>query len=332
MTENRVYPPVDGRFEDPVIWKTNVQYHMIVNDWLGRIAWYLRSKDGINWKVDPGEAYMPGIAKYEDGTKVDWFKYERIKMLQDELGRATQAHFAVIDTIKWNDLKNDNHSSKHICIPLTVGRQIALLNQNIIDEGTATIQLEIKAEEGFDPHNDIDINSLRFGASEEVNFGRGSKVVKTEKSGNDLIVSFDGSGNGIAESNFVGKLLGKTNHGELLFGYSRLPWLDYNQPALSARLPEITKKRKGWMVEVEVQNYGQIASEQTEIKIDYIKENAPIDFASGMVKGLNPFEKTVVKLKGEGMLPQGKEIEIKVVIIPTNQQVVELTGKVKLDK
>ena len=54
VSEERVYPPVDGRFEDPVVWKTNIQYHMIVNDWLGRIAWYLRSKDGIKWKVDPG--------------------------------------------------------------------------------------------------------------------------------------------------------------------------------------------------------------------------------------------------------------------------------------
>jgi len=48
-------------------------------------------------------------------------------VLQDELGRATQAHFAVIDTIKWNDLGGDTHSSKHICIPLTVGRQRKLI-------------------------------------------------------------------------------------------------------------------------------------------------------------------------------------------------------------
>jgi hypothetical protein len=34
---------------------------MIVNDWLGRIAYYLRSKDGIHWVVDPGEAYTPEL-------------------------------------------------------------------------------------------------------------------------------------------------------------------------------------------------------------------------------------------------------------------------------
>ena len=59
VSHKRVYPAVEGSFEDPVVWRTNVQYHLIVNDWYGRIAWYLRSKDGIHWKVDTGEAYLP---------------------------------------------------------------------------------------------------------------------------------------------------------------------------------------------------------------------------------------------------------------------------------
>jgi len=56
ISNKSVYPAFDGRYEDPVIWKTGFQYHLIVNDWYGRIAYHLRSKDGINWKVEPGEA------------------------------------------------------------------------------------------------------------------------------------------------------------------------------------------------------------------------------------------------------------------------------------
>lgn len=100
LTDKRVYPDVDGRFEDPVIWRDHIQYHLIVNDWLGRIAFYLRSKDGVNWVVDPGEAYMPGVAVHADGQVEDWFKYERLKVYQDKYGRAVQANFAVIDTLK----------------------------------------------------------------------------------------------------------------------------------------------------------------------------------------------------------------------------------------
>ena len=42
---------------------------------------------------------------------------------------------------------------------------------------------------------------LRFGAPEEVNVGTGCKAMKTERAGDDLIVTFDGAGNGITEDN-----------------------------------------------------------------------------------------------------------------------------------
>jgi len=329
VTEKRVYPPVDGRFEDPVIWKTNIQYHMIVNDWLGRIAWYLRSIDGINWRVDPGEAYMPGIAKYEDGTNVDWFKYERIKMLQDKLGRATQAHFAVIDTIKWNDLKSDTHSSKHIIIPLTVGRQLSIQNEELIDENTSEIKVLVKAEKGFNPHEDMDVSSLIFGASEEVNFGRGAKVLNSEKSGADLIVVFEGKGNGLTEDNFTAKLLGKTNEGKLLFGYARLPGVDYIQPALAAKLPEITRRKKGILAEVEVQNFGQVDAEPTDIKIEYEKSGDWVEISSGIVSKLKPFKKTIVKLKGASLDTKSKKLHVRVTLLPSGQDPVVLHGDVK---
>lgn len=330
VTEKRVYPPVDGRFEDPVIWKTNIQYHMIVNDWLGRIAWYLRSKDGINWKVDPGEAYMPGIAKYEDGTNEDWFKYERIKMLQDELGRTTQAHFAVIDTIKWNDLKSDTHSSKHIVIPLTVGRQLTILNKEKLDEKTQEIQVLIKAEKGFDPHEDMDLQSLRFGASEEVNFGRGAKMQKSEKQGDDLVVTFEGKGNGLSEDNFASKLLGRTNEGKLLFGYARLPKEDYLQPALSARLPEITVKKKGFILEVEVQNFGQVNSKPTNIDIEVEVDGKYLKFASTEVPVLKPFEKKIVKIKNNIREVKTGKSNFKISMFPDGQKPITLHGEIKL--
>ena len=63
-----------------------------------------------------------------------------------------------------------------------------------------------------------------------MDFGRGCKVQKVEKSGKDLIVTFGGAGNGITDRNFAAKLLGKTARGKLLFGYARLPGVDYTVP------------------------------------------------------------------------------------------------------
>ena len=254
VSEESVYPKVEGRFEDPVIWRTNIQYHLVVNDWYGRIAYYLRSKDGLEWTVDPGEAYLPGIARYEDGTSVDWFKYERMKVLQDELGRATQAHFAVIDTLKHEDKARDSHSSKHICIPLTVGRQIKILNDEIIDCCIDSIHLLVKAEKGFDPHRDMDLTTLRFGAPEEVDFGFGSQLIGTRRAGKDMELIFEGKGNGLAENNFTAKLLGRDSEGKMLFGYARLPWVDYPDQAAtvfsSGKIPFDT---------IRVSEYGAIA-------------------------------------------------------------------------
>ena len=310
LTDKRVYPDVDGRFEDPVIWRDHIQYHLIVNDWLGRIAFYLRSKDGVNWVVDPGEAYMPGVAVHADGQVEDWFKYERLKVYQDKYGRAIQANFAVIDTLKNEDKPFDHHSSKNISIPLNPGLLLTILDEKPITSGTKTIRVKIQAEEGFNPQTDIDMNSLRFGASEEVNYGRGCQVLTTENAGKDLIVTFNGKGNGITKDEFAPKLIGKYKDGRMLYGYARLPYIDYIEPILSARAPVFTKSGKGLECTVEVQNFGQVESKKALVEVGYKKEGKTIKVASGMVPALKPYEKTDILLSAKDRFEEGKEYDL----------------------
>lgn len=220
--------PAKMGYEDPMVWRTEVQYHTIVNDWHGRTAYHLRSKDGVHWKEDPGEAYTIDIDGYEDGTKVRWYKYERPKIMQDEYGRATHLYLAVIDVPKKEDLSKDNHSSKNIVLPLVVGRRLAILDKSPITETTKTIQLQILSEEGFNAQTDVDVDSLHFGAPEKVDFGGGCRPLSSKKTGGNLVVTFDAEGNGFTADNFAGKLIGKTSAGKLLFGYTRLPGVDYS--------------------------------------------------------------------------------------------------------
>ena len=265
ITDKRVYPAVKGEFEDPVVWRDSLQYHLIVNDWLGRIAFYQRSKDGIHWVTEPGEAYVPGVSYHADGEVEPWFKYERLKIYQDEYGRAQQANFAVIDTIKWEDLPNDRHSSKNIAIPLNKGLLLEVLNQEIITEKTKRIEVRIKGEEGFNPQTVLDLKSLRFGSYTEVNFGRGCEVLKSKLDGKDLIVTFKGKGSGITADEFAPKLIGKDKQGKMVFGYASLPYVDYKPAILSARRP-VYNKEQG-CINVEIQNFGLAASKDTEIEV-----------------------------------------------------------------
>ena len=332
LTDSRVYPNVKGRFEDPVIWRDHIQYHMIVNDWLGRIAFYLRSKDGVNWVTDPGEAYMPGIAVHEDGRAEDWFKYERIKMYQDKYGRAVQANFAVIDTLKNEDKPFDNHSSKNISIPLNPGVLLTILDKKPITAQTKTIRLKIQAEDGFNPQTEIDLNSLRFGASTEVNYGRGSKLLKTETDGNDLIVTFDGKGNGMTEDEFAPKLIGKYKNGKMLYGYARLPYIDYIEPILSARAPVFVQSDKGWEGNIEVQNFGQVSSQKASVKIEYKKDGKMIKVASATVPPLTPYEKTDVRFVTKANFEKAEDYDFLVTISSGKKVLSTFRLKQKVDE
>lgn len=315
LSDRRVYPPVDGEFEDPVVWRDNVQYNLIVNDWLGRIAFYLRSKDGVNWVTDPGEAYTTSFTVHPDGKVEDWFKYERIKIFQDKHGRAVQANFAVIDVLKNDDKGNDNHSSKNVCVPLNPGMLLTILGDRIVTEKSRKIEVLILAEEGFDPKTEVDVSSLRFGSSGEVNFGRGAKVVGVEESAEDLIVTFNGKGSALSAAEFAPKMIGRTKAGKMIYGYARMPGVEFVEPILSARKPKFADG----IASVVVENLGQVESlGRADITLSIVQVGGEIaEVAKGKVDQLKPYGQIVVSMPVDYDFKQGSVYEM-VVSIKSN--------------
>lgn len=265
ITDARVYPDVEGRFEDPVVWRDDVQYHLIVNDWLGRIAWYLRSADGIHWVTEPGEAYVPGITRHDDGTVEQWFKYERAKVLQDKFGRVEQMNFAVIDTIKWDDLPDDNHSSKNVCVPMNKGLLLSIRNIRPVKANTRIVRLFIRDEDNFNAYKDLDIASLRFGSYKLVNFGGGAKAISVRHRRDGVVVRFRGRDMGINADEFAPKLLGRTKTGRLVYGYSRLPGYNYMPAILSSRQPILSSNHDSLTITVE--NFGLSTSKRVQASV-----------------------------------------------------------------
>lgn len=110
------------------------------------------------------------------------------------------------------------------------------------------------------------MKSLRFGAFSEVNFGRGCKAIRSHKVGKDLIVEFDGAGNGIQPDEFAPKLLGRDKKGRLLYGYASLPYVNYRPAMLSAAYPMYDKEGKA--LTLEVKNYGLSSSAPSQIVVE----------------------------------------------------------------
>jgi len=217
MTVSDYYSGLEGTDEksrDVEMWKTDVQYHMIAHDREGRVSYRLRSKNGLLWKTDIGSAFPRAVS---DSNAV-----QCVDVLQDEFGRAYQASLTV------KAKKEGAGSSTIICAALVKGRLMQVLNETLPGDGEE-IRVLVKAEPGFNPHTDIRQAGLIFGAPEKVDAGEGCRPVGTEKSGDDLIILFKGD-HGFTRDNFAGKLLGRSKNGDkLLFGYSRLPWVAYDQ-------------------------------------------------------------------------------------------------------
>jgi hypothetical protein len=107
--------------EDPVIWFSGGQYHVLYDYPDDRVGYYLSSSDGIHSWTDQGLAYDPRYAQqifsYTDGTVDHWFKMERPGVLVEN-GHVTHLTFAVSDVDKNNQISaGTDHGSKVIVVP-----------------------------------------------------------------------------------------------------------------------------------------------------------------------------------------------------------------------
>jgi len=122
-------------------------------------------------------------------------------------------------------------------------------------------------------------------------------------------------------------MIGKTSDGKLLFGYARLPWVNFIEPILSPMLPVITANDKGFDVSVEVQNFGQVDSKKANLKVTYLDGDNETVVVSGTIPALKSYEKTTVKLSCGKLFEAGKEYIFKVTVNPEAKQPVVLHGK-----
>lgn len=111
--------------EDAVMWYGDGLYHVTVNKWDSRNAYYLTSENGIDgWMLNQGSAYQPDadFLRYTDGTVNHWNKIERPNVYIED-GEVKAMTFSVIDVPKDQEHGRDSHGSKVIVVPFD-GRRL----------------------------------------------------------------------------------------------------------------------------------------------------------------------------------------------------------------
>lgn len=306
ITSVSLYPQIPGEFEDPVVWRDDVQYHLIVNDWKGRTAFYLRSSDGVNWNWDEGKAYDIGVVRHPNGGGENWHKLERPNVLQDEHKRATHLYLAAMDAPKDLDLGSDGHSSKVVALPLTVERRLAFATSSSKDTENAGARITMVAESGFDPAV-VDLASLRFGPSTDVNHGKGAKVLESSITEGALHLTFEPLKTKPPVSDPVFKLLGTTKAGDLVLGYIRAPDHPGLRPILS---PEAPKLSEPGTLTFAVENFGLKTSTPTTVEVRLSGQGIASSTHSAPVPALEPYGVARIAIKVDPAITPGKAIQI----------------------
>ncbi|VGO18859.1 hypothetical protein [Pontiella sulfatireligans] len=303
---------ISGYAEDPVVWRSLHQYHCIYNCAMDRQSGYMRSLDGIHWKNEEGLPYDTSSTFYTDGTKNEWYKFERPKVVQDKLGRATHLSLAVIDINKFEDEGNDIHSSKNLIQPLVVEKQVSIIDNDPISAATKTIAVRIKAEDGFNPQKDLDMASLRFGADLLVNHGGGCRAVDSKAEGKDLVITFEGE-NGLSRFDFDFKLLGQTKSGELVIGYALLPGQSPTAAALVALPVKVKGKDGAKSLEGIIENSGLSVSEPVQAILKEHSQTGWKELKRFEIPALKPYGNKTVSMKIDNPDANACEYSIQIV-------------------
>ena len=108
-----------NNMEDPFIFYSGSQYHVMYNCWSASKAFFYSSTDGINWKAEDGYAYDPAsnMVRTTDGTINHWKLLERPSVYIED-GHAVAMTFAAINVPKDQCKAGSGNGSKVIVVPV----------------------------------------------------------------------------------------------------------------------------------------------------------------------------------------------------------------------
>lgn len=106
--------------EDPIIWYSGGQFHVIYDYPDDRVAYHLTSPDGIHGWTDQGLAFDPRdsakLFTNSDGSVGHWYNVERPNVIMEN-GHVSYFTFAVSDVYKMGISGSSNNDTKVVVVP-----------------------------------------------------------------------------------------------------------------------------------------------------------------------------------------------------------------------
>lgn len=266
VTDEGVFPLVATDYDDWVVWRDNVQYHLLLGNHENSQCYYMRSLDGLHWVIESKLDYSQVMKMGADSLGLEKVVYGCPSVLQNEEGKAIQLNLEVTQV-----RKDGKMHSRNVSFSLEPDLDVRLINKKPITDAVQKLEILVKGNDRFNPLTDLDLPTLRAGSPLEVNRGGGGIVVESKPQGKDLLLTFYADFYDFPHGEFAVKLAGKKQDGTKVTGYMRLPQLKDN-PLMSVRKPIFANFLNKKRIKMTVENLGDVSSRRMNIYLKY-KEN-----------------------------------------------------------
>ena len=183
VTDEGVFPLVATDYDDWVVWRDNVQYHLLLGNHENSQCYYMRSLDGLHWVIESKLDYSQVMKMGADSLGLEKVVYGCPSVLQNEEGKAIQLNLEVTQV-----RKDGKMHSRNVSFSLEPDLDVRLINKKPITDAVQKLEILVKGNDRFNPLTDLDLPTLRAGSPLEVNRGGGGIVVESKPQGKDLAV------------------------------------------------------------------------------------------------------------------------------------------------
>ncbi len=190
--------------------------------------------------------------------------------------------------------------------------QMRIMSGSAETANTESVLVMIPASAGFNPAEDLDLESLRFGSPAVVDAGNGSRSVYNRAMGNNLILGFPEEGAGLTADNFAIKVAGQKKDGSDVFCFAKMTGYNGEDQIFAVEKPFSISEGEAT---VKVTNFGVKSSHSAIVTASRDGQS----IATASLLPLQPCESKTVMLAGDFTAAKAKSRKRAPVLLTSEQ-------------